>query len=137
MQTLIAPDQHWAIWVVLLAAASFGLWADRTQWGARISGAVTTILVTFALSNLGVIPAQAPAYDVVWAYLVPLAIPLLLFRADLGRIVKLDLTKIPKLWGYWAGVAAMFSVGRVSSFNLSNRLLEASSRFRVHGDVVD
>jgi class 3 adenylate cyclase/tetratricopeptide (TPR) repeat protein len=57
--------------------------------------------------------------------------------ADFRRIVKLDLTKIPKLWGYWAGVAAMFSVGRVSSFNLSHRLLEASSRFRVHGDVVD
>lgn len=57
--------------------------------------------------------------------------------ADFRRIVKLDLTKIPKLWGYWAGVAAMFSVGGVSSFNLSKRLLEASSRFRVHEDVVD
>ena len=57
--------------------------------------------------------------------------------ADFRRIVKLDLTKIPKLWGYWAGVAAMFSVGRVSSFNLSNRLLEASSHYKVHEDVVD
>jgi hypothetical protein len=51
--------------------------------------------------------------------------------------MKLDLTKIPKLWGYWAGFAAMFSVGGVSSFKLSNKLLEASSRFRVHEDVVD
>ena len=44
---------------------------------------------TFVLSNLGVIPADGvPAYDVVWAYLVPLAIPLLLFRADLRRILR-------------------------------------------------
>ncbi len=45
--------------------------------------------VTFGLSNLGVIPADGvPAYDVVWGYLVPLAIPLLLFRADLRRILR-------------------------------------------------
>ena len=29
MGTLIAADQHWAIWAVLLGAASFGLWAER------------------------------------------------------------------------------------------------------------
>ena len=44
---------------------------------------------TFTLSNLGVIPADGvPAYNVVWSYLVPLAIPLLLFRADLRRILR-------------------------------------------------
>ena len=43
---------------------------------------------TFVLSNLRVIPSSAPAYDVVWGYLVPLAIPLLLFKADLKRILR-------------------------------------------------
>ncbi len=86
---LITPDQTWAIWAVLLAAAAFGYWAETTSWGRKLSGAILTMGFTFALSNLGVIPAaNVPAYDIVWGYLVPLAIPLLLFRADLRRILR-------------------------------------------------
>jgi len=85
---VIAPDDHWALWAVLLSAAAFGLWAERTRWGARVSGAVISIAATFVLSNLGVIPASAPAYDAVWSFLVPLAIPLLLLTADLRRILR-------------------------------------------------
>ena len=39
-----------------------------------------------ALANLHVIPTDAPAYDFVWSYLVPLAIPFLLFQADFRKI---------------------------------------------------
>ena len=88
MSTLISPDQTWALWAVLLSAAAFGLWAERTRWGSRLSGAVIAIGTTFVLSNLRVIPAEAPAYGAVWSYLVPLAIPLLLFKADLRRIIR-------------------------------------------------
>jgi uncharacterized membrane protein len=88
MSTLIGPENHWWLWTVLLSAGAFGLWAERTRWGARVSGVVVAIGVTLLLSNLGVIPVRAPAYDVVWSYLVPLAIPLLLLRADLRRILK-------------------------------------------------
>jgi uncharacterized membrane protein len=66
----------------------FGLWAERTPWGSKLSGAVVAIGTTFALSNLRIIPSEAPVYGVVWSYLVPLAIPLLLFKADLRRIVR-------------------------------------------------
>ena len=87
-ETLIAPDQTWFLWAVLLSAGAFGLWAEKTRWGSKLSGAVIAIGTTFVLSNLGVIPSSAPAYDVVWGYLVPLAIPLLLFKADLKRILR-------------------------------------------------
>lgn len=86
--SLIAPDQVWALWAVLLAAAAAGLLAERSRVGARLSGAVVTMSITFLLSNTGVIPAAAPVYDLVWSYLVPLAIPLLLFHADLRRILR-------------------------------------------------
>ena len=86
--TLIAADQTWALWAVLLSAGAFGLWAEKTRWGSKLSGAVIAIGTTFVLSNLRVIPSSAPAYDVVWGYLVPLAIPLLLFKADLKRILR-------------------------------------------------
>ena len=86
--SLISPDQDFALWAILLSAATIGFWAERTRWGAQISAAVITILVTFVLSNLKVIPIAAPTYDAVWSYLVPLAIPLLLFKADLSRILR-------------------------------------------------
>ncbi len=88
METLIRPDNHWALWAVLLSAAAFGLLAERTRWGRRLSAAVLAIGAGFALSNLGLIPASAPAYDTVWTYLVPLAIPLLLIEADLRKILR-------------------------------------------------
>lgn len=86
---LISADQTWALWAVLLSCAALGLWAERSGAGigSRISGAVITMLSAFALSNLNVIPAAAPSYEVVWEYLVPLAIPLLLVNADLRRIL--------------------------------------------------
>lgn len=89
MQTsLIGADQQWLLLAVMLAAAAFGKWAERTPWGAKISGAVVTLGATCVLSNVGILPHAAPVYDVVWEYLVPLAIPLLLFGADLRRAIR-------------------------------------------------
>jgi uncharacterized membrane protein len=88
MSTLIGADQHWGLWAVLLSAVAFGLWAERTTWGRKVSSAVLTIGATFVLSNLRVIPVASPVYDVVWTYFVPLAIPLLLLRANLQRILR-------------------------------------------------
>ena len=87
MQTYISTDQSWALWAVLFCAAAFGLWAERTGPGSRLSGAAVTLLCTFLLSNLNIIPSRADTYDLVWHYLVPLAIPLLLVNADLRRIL--------------------------------------------------
>lgn len=53
-----------------------------------ISAALVTILVGIAASNLGLIPYEAPAYSVVFQYLLPLTIPLLLFRADMWNVVN-------------------------------------------------
>jgi uncharacterized membrane protein len=85
---LIPKEQTWALLAVLVVVAALALLAERTRWGAHLSGAVLAILGAFALSNLGLIPPDAPLYGVIWSYLVPLAIPLLLFRADLRRILR-------------------------------------------------
>ncbi|MDA3861639.1 MAG: DUF819 family protein [Melioribacteraceae bacterium] len=88
MNTFIHPEQHWVLWAILISVAAFSLWAERTKIGSRLSAVVVAILGTFVLSNLYIIPSAAPSYDVVWSYLVPLAIPLLLFKADLRKIIK-------------------------------------------------
>jgi uncharacterized membrane protein len=85
---LISADNHWAVWAILFATAAFGLWAETTRWGSRLSGAVVAIGTTFILSNAGIIPVSAPAFDTVWSFFIPLAIPLLLFKADLRRIIR-------------------------------------------------
>jgi uncharacterized membrane protein len=85
--TIISANNHWGIWAILFLIAVFGLWAEKTKIGSKLSAVVVSILCAFVLANLSVIPTEAPAYDIVWTYLVPLAIPLLLFKADLRRII--------------------------------------------------
>lgn len=45
-------------------------------------------LVGLAASNLGIISSESPAYSNVLEFLLPLAVPLLLFRADLRRVIQ-------------------------------------------------
>ncbi|MCP5046519.1 MAG: DUF819 family protein [bacterium] len=85
---LISSGQNWLLLAILLSVALFGLWAEKTRWGMRLSGAVASIVGALILSNLSIIPSAAPVYDMVWTYFVPLAIPLLLFKANLRRIIR-------------------------------------------------
>jgi uncharacterized membrane protein len=85
---LIGPEQDFALWSILIALASFGFWCERYPWGRKYSGVMLLIAGGIVLANLKIIPTSAPAYDAVWDYLVPIAIPLLLFQADLKSIVR-------------------------------------------------
>lgn len=111
---LISAEQYWALFAVLFSVAVFGLWAEKTKIGSKLSAVVVSILATFVLSNLSIIPSAAPSYDIVWSYLVPLAIPLLLFRADLRRIIK---ESGPTLIAYFFGAAGTV-LGTIIAFNI-------------------
>ena len=71
----------------MLAVASFGFWAETNRLGKTLSGVVIAMGGAMILSNTGIIPKSAPAYNVVWTYMVPMAIPMLLFKANLRRII--------------------------------------------------
>ncbi|XP_021892109.1 uncharacterized protein LOC110810299 isoform X3 [Carica papaya] len=86
--SIISPDDHWGTWTALFAAGAFGLWAEKTKIGSMVSAALVSTLVGLAASNLGIIPHEAPAYWIFLEFLLPLAVPLLLFRADLRRVVR-------------------------------------------------
>lgn len=85
---IISPQDHWGTWTALFATGAFGIWSERTKIGSALSGALVSILVGLAASNLGILPSQAQAYKIVLEILLPMAVPLLLFRADLRRIVQ-------------------------------------------------
>ncbi len=84
---LISPNWDFALWSVLIGVAGFGFWSDATRIGKRVSGVGIMLVVAMLLGNFGVIPHAAPAYDMVWSFLVPAAVPLLLLKANLRRII--------------------------------------------------
>ena len=86
---LISADNHLLLWTFLMLAASVAIYIElNCRWAAKIPGAVLALLIALAASNFGLIPTDAPAYDAVWGYIVPLAIPLLLFQLDLHALFK-------------------------------------------------
>ncbi|KAA8533684.1 hypothetical protein F0562_031201 [Nyssa sinensis] len=85
---LISPQDQWGNWTALFATGAFGIWSEKTKIGSTLSGALVSTLVGLAASNLGIISCEAPAYSVVLNFLLPLAVPLLLFRADLRRVIQ-------------------------------------------------
>ncbi|CAF2323758.1 hypothetical protein BRARA_J00785 [Brassica rapa] len=85
---LISGNDEWGTWTALFATGAFGLWSEKTKVGSAVSGALVSTLIGLAASNLGIISSEAPAFAVVLNFLLPLAVPLLLFRADLRRVVK-------------------------------------------------
>lgn len=88
MTSLVHPDDSVTIWAFLAAGTAAAIWIEqRYRWAARLSGPVVGLLIAMLLSNTGVLPTDSPAYDFVYAWIIPLAIPLLLFRANLREII--------------------------------------------------
>ncbi|XP_019428367.1 PREDICTED: uncharacterized protein LOC109336302 [Lupinus angustifolius] len=85
---LISPHDQWGNWTSLFAAAAFGIWSEKTKFGSILSGTMVSILVGLAATNFGILSTHSPAYDAVLTFLLPLSIPLLLFRADLRHVIK-------------------------------------------------
>ena len=86
---LVSASNAWGVWAAIFCAGTFGLWGNKQRWGAKVGGAsLLSALGALALSNLGVIPTRAPAYDAVISFLLPLAVPLLLLTADLRRVLS-------------------------------------------------
>ncbi|KAK6275497.1 hypothetical protein POUND7_005206 [Theobroma cacao] len=85
---LISPNDQWGTWTALFATGAFGIWSEKTKIGSALSGALVSTLIGLAASNLGIISCEAKAYSTVLEFLLPLAVPLLLFRADLRRVIK-------------------------------------------------
>lgn len=61
--------------------------SEKKSWGNALSGALVSTLAGLAASNLGLIASSAPAYSIVNAYVLPLAVPLLLYGSDLRRVL--------------------------------------------------
>lgn len=86
---LIGPDKTWLLWAFLTGWAAFSIYLEQKyDWASKVTGAIIALVGAMALSNFGIIPLESPVYDTVWGFVVPLAIPMLLFKADVNKIWK-------------------------------------------------
>ena len=84
--TVISAENITALSAVIFGVAWLGFWIDTKDIGKKISGVVWVLSLGMLLSNTNIIPGSSPVYDFVGGHLIPLAIPLLLFKANLRKI---------------------------------------------------
>ena len=86
---MIDKENIWLLWAIIIFIAALSIYLEQKyRWAAKISGAIIGLVIAATLSNLKVIPTESPVYDNIWSYVVPLAIPMLLFTCDLKKIYK-------------------------------------------------
>jgi uncharacterized membrane protein len=102
-----------------MALAGFGFWAEQnTRIGRLMTGVIISMAAAMLLANLKIIPSQAPVYDTIFSNILPVSIPLLLFRANLRRALR---TGGPILWAFGIG-----SLGVVLGVFLATALVPLS-----------
>lgn len=72
--------------------------SEKTKIGSMVSAALVSTLVGLAASNIDIIPYEARAYSIIMEFMLPLTVPLLLFRADLHRVIRSIGALLLALW---------------------------------------
>jgi len=125
---VIGPESTTLLWAVIMGLAGFGFWAEQnTRIGRLLTGIIVAMAAAMLLANLKVIPTQAPVYDTIFSSILPLAIPLLLFRANLRRALR---TGGPTIWAFGIG-----SVGVVIGVLLATLLVPLGDLKAVAGGL--
>ena len=85
--SIINSSDNLALWAIIVAIAAIAILLEQSfTWASKITGCVIAMGIAILFSNFGILPTEAPVYDNVWGYIVPLAIPLLLFKANVKQI---------------------------------------------------
>ncbi|PKF22254.1 hypothetical protein CW684_00145 [Macrococcoides caseolyticum] len=107
MKTLFAADDVMTLWAIIVIFSSLSIYLElKYKWAAKVSGAIIALIFALLLSNFKVIPTESVVYDQVWGFVIPLALPLLLFQIDIKAIWKES--------GRLLGIFLLSSVGTVA-----------------------
>lgn len=106
MKSLIQSDQTWVLWAFLTGWAAISIHLEeKYEWAAKVTGSVIALVGSLVLSNLHIIPTESPVYDKVWTYVIPLAIPMLLYECN-----------VKKIWRESGRLLIMFIIGAFGTF---------------------
>jgi uncharacterized membrane protein len=93
--TLIHPDNFWVIWTVIIGSTAMSIYLEQHyEWAAKLTGPLLALLFAMMLSNLKIMPVavkseiRVPSYEFLETVLVPVAISLLLLKADIRKIFQ-------------------------------------------------
>ncbi|UCG58210.1 MAG: DUF819 family protein [Phycisphaerales bacterium] len=108
--SVISADDHWVLWTALVVAAALSMYLEqKNRIAAKLTGPVLGLMFGMFLSNTGLIlwlprqilgmvgvtisnrnmvPTAAVTYDIIGDYVVILAIPLLLMKVNIRKIIK-------------------------------------------------
>jgi uncharacterized membrane protein len=115
---MIAMENTAVLFSVVVAVSAFAFIVEqRTQIGKKLSGVVIAMFSMMLLANLKLVPGSAPSYDFVFNWVVPVAIPMFLFKANLVAIFReTGKTLVAFLIG---GIGTL--IGALTMFFLLNR----------------
>lgn len=120
MGSFISAESTWILWAVLASCAALAIFLEQKySWASKVTGCILALTFTLILSNLKIIPTEAPVYDAVWSYVVPLAVPMLLFNADIKKIGR-DSGRVLIIY-LFSGIGTVLG-GFVAYFALKNAI---------------
>lgn len=94
MNSIISPDNHLLVFLMVTGAAAFGIYSEHKKWFGKLSGILVTMISMSILSLIGFVPVasnpqvKVAVYDMVFSFFIPISIPLLLFSSNIIKIVK-------------------------------------------------
>lgn len=103
LSTLHADPSYCLTAIFLLSTAGI-LLEKRTTVGKALSAPLATMALALTVANVGLLPFTSPLYGMINKFLVPLAVPMLLFDSDLRRV-----------WRDTGSLLVAFGVGAVAT----------------------
>lgn len=89
MNTLISATDTWSLWTFLIVSAFLSIFLEhKYKWASKVSGAIIALIFGLLATNLKIVPVDSPVWDTVWDYILPIAVTLLLFQADMRKVIK-------------------------------------------------
>ena len=86
-QTLVTST--WGMWATLAAIGALAIHVERSKYGRGFNAALLATIFGLMASNLNLIPSHAPhIHGVVNSFVLPLAVPMLLFSGNLSRVLS-------------------------------------------------
>lgn len=88
--SLIQAEDTWGLMGVMCVSVALAIWLEQKyQWASKVSGAIIALILAMVMANVGIIPVNSVLYDdIVWGFVVPMGIPLLLLQCNIKKIWK-------------------------------------------------